>query len=422
MSAPEIIYPPAVGGGTPVGGTGTTNYIPRWNPGPSTLGDSGITDNGSTVSFVGRNITAPSTAGGASYVLAPTSGQVFGQTVASSVWYLGRTTAAGAAVQPDICVNASGNVGIGTASPLSQLNVYINDATNQTTAAIANGSGYGGLLTLNGTNGGAAGSGGGILFGGTSGGFFGAIKGLLSNGANNSQGSIAFSTRNAATDAALTERARIDSAGNLGIGVTPISPLHVKGNATNTDGILTLTPNSGGRNHQVQSLQASSLFRIYDQSAGVSRLEIDINGNISATTTGGTFNASTTNAGIKLPATPGNADTQTLDCYQENTWTPTLSAAATWGGTAPTVNFANYTRVGRLIFFEIELMPTAVTAFSATWGITSFTLPVSAPRSTAIAVNRNAASANAVTSGANLLLPTFALVAENMRVSGVYAI
>jgi hypothetical protein len=129
-----------------------------------------------------------------------------------------------------------------------------------------------------------------------------------------------------------------------------------------------------------------------------------------------------TGTGLKLPATPGNADTQTLDCYAEGTWTPTLSGGATWGGTAPTANFANYTRVGRLIFFEIELIPTAATAFSATWGLSSFTLPVSAPRSTAIACNRNAASANAVTSSANLLLPTFGLSAENLRISGVYAV
>ncbi len=45
MSAPEIIYPPAVGGGTPVGGTGTTNTIPRWT-GPSTLGDSALVQSG----------------------------------------------------------------------------------------------------------------------------------------------------------------------------------------------------------------------------------------------------------------------------------------------------------------------------------------------------------------------------------------
>jgi len=43
------------GGGTPVGGTGTTNTIPRWT-GPSTLGDSGLIDNGTAIYTTTRNV------------------------------------------------------------------------------------------------------------------------------------------------------------------------------------------------------------------------------------------------------------------------------------------------------------------------------------------------------------------------------
>jgi hypothetical protein len=126
--------------------------------------------------------------------------------------------------------------------------------------------------------------------------------------------------------------------------------------------------------------------------------------------------------GLKLPSTPGATGPgteQVLDCYQEQGWTPTLAG---FGGTAPTVNFANYTRVGRLIFIEVELAPTGGATFSTTWGATTITLPFNAPRSTAIPANRNAASANAVTAGATVNLPTFALLAENLRISGVYAV
>jgi hypothetical protein len=42
MSAPNLQYPPAAGGGTPVGGSGTVNTLPIWVAG-STLGDSAIT-------------------------------------------------------------------------------------------------------------------------------------------------------------------------------------------------------------------------------------------------------------------------------------------------------------------------------------------------------------------------------------------
>jgi hypothetical protein len=145
--------------------------------------------------------------------------------------------------------------------------------------------------------------------------------------------------------------------GNVGIGTaSPISPLQVKGNATNTDGILTLTPNSGGRNHQVQSLQASSLFRIYDQSAGASRLEIDISGNVKVATTAAVFDASGTQQGLKLPATPGATGAgseQTLDCYQENTWTATDGSGA--GLTFTVNNTAVLTRVGRLIHVRVDI-------------------------------------------------------------------
>ena len=74
------------GGGAPVGGTGTTNYIPRWNPGPSTLGDSGITDNGTTVSFVGRNLSSTAAQ---TWTLASSTSAL---NIASGLWNLDTST------------------------------------------------------------------------------------------------------------------------------------------------------------------------------------------------------------------------------------------------------------------------------------------------------------------------------------------
>lgn len=274
--------------GADIGGTGTTNTIPRWT-GPSTLGDSVITQSGS-------------------------------------------------------------NIGIGTASPLAQFTLG-GIANSTTKMGFQAASTEVGSVTMNSATGEQR-----ITAGFTA---WGGFQTFYTNG---------------------LERARIDSAGNAGIGVTPISPLHVKGNATNTDGILTLTPNTGGRNHQVQSLQASSLFRIFDQSAGASRLEIDINGNISAATTGGTFNASTSGAGLKLPATPGNTDPNTIDCYADGGTAgaggKTFAVAdASGAGLALTVTFAQYIQVGKLVVVQYDITyPATANASNA-----ALTIPQAAP-------------------------------------------
>lgn len=55
MSAPAIISSGTTAGGPPVGGSGTTNTIPRWT-GATTLGDSGLIDNGTAIYTTTRNV------------------------------------------------------------------------------------------------------------------------------------------------------------------------------------------------------------------------------------------------------------------------------------------------------------------------------------------------------------------------------
>jgi hypothetical protein len=56
------------------------------------------------------------------------------------------------------------------------------------------------------------------------------VKGLLTNGVGNTVGDVIVATRNTTSDATLTERVRVTSGGNVGIGTaTPGYPLDVNG-------------------------------------------------------------------------------------------------------------------------------------------------------------------------------------------------
>jgi hypothetical protein len=126
-------------------------------------------------------------------------------------------------------IDSSGNVGIGTTSPETTLEVK------------STGSSIAGLNThvlLSDETAMAANVGGGVLFEGnyTTGGddaVFAGIKSLKENGTSgNYAGALAFYSR--ANGSLPAERMRIDSSGNVGIGTTsPSVPLHVKssGNA-----------------------------------------------------------------------------------------------------------------------------------------------------------------------------------------------
>ena len=70
---------------------------------------------------------------------------------------------------------------------------------------------------------------------------------ITTNAADYTNGSLIFATRNVTTDTAPTERMRITSAGNVGIGTcTPCSILHIQGAAGSTK--LTMLPPSGQPN------------------------------------------------------------------------------------------------------------------------------------------------------------------------------
>jgi hypothetical protein len=183
-----------------------------------------------------------------------------------------------------LTVEGGGNVGIGTISPLYQATVL---GLGQETAALTDAGNKGGSLYLQAT-GITGGSGGALLFGTT---FsnqtpFAAIKGLVTDGTANTIGDLAFSTRNATSDTALTERMRILRAGNVGIGTSsPGATLDVAGTIRTSAGGS--DPGTGAIFYYVgsgnfQTVVAGAAFAVNtgNNNARTERMRVDINGNV----------------------------------------------------------------------------------------------------------------------------------------------
>jgi hypothetical protein len=67
----------------------------------------------------------------------------------------------------------------------------------------------------------------------------------------------------------------------------------------------------------------------------------------------GAATASASGAGITFPAThSASSDANTLDDYEEGTWTPTDASAA---GLTLTTQYAKYTKIGNMVYFCAEI-------------------------------------------------------------------
>ena len=165
-----------------------------------------------------------------------------------------------------------------------------------------------------------------------------------------------------------SERLRITSAGLVGIGTSsPGSALEVSAS------VPVITVNSGAANaSSIEFKQAGTLYgrvrfdgnnfdigNLYSGGATIinagnaERARIDSSGRLLV----GTATANTSGAklqtvdGLTFPATAvASADPNTLDDYEEGTWTPTQDTFDTW--TTPTFT-ATYTKVGRVVHLNL---------------------------------------------------------------------
>jgi len=272
-------------------------------------------------------------------------------------------------------MQTTGNVGIGTTSPLGPL-----DVRDATVSGLGVTSIYTGAIT--------AGQGGAITFGGFFTGTSPTTWAKIVGGKDNATagefgGHLQFLTR--PNGGATAERMRIDSTGRILQGTTqnavPVGVRYTMAyagsaylgvfNTSANTGLLLGVEGSKGYLYNAAGALGSEGYTI--------AATFDTTGVQLGTGSGMVFNASGTQQGLKLPATPGNGDRQTLDSYQEldkgvvsYDWTPTVTFGT--GGTVTyTVDQSSATRIGRMVFFFAQISYTVTAA--PTGGDLSFTLP-----------------------------------------------
>lgn len=408
---------------------------------------SGTNIAGATLKLIGGNSTGTGVGGPIAFFTSPA----------------GTTGAAENAEVERVRITGAGDVGIGTTAPLSKLHVdgTVNGAVqmlarNLSTGisaysslqAQANTTAYGTMRTY--------GSGQtGVAWGVTLANYTAVFAdGAASNGlivGTYTADPILLGTNNA-------ERVRIDSSGNVGIGsTTPAAKLDVNGDirtnqtflsvqawdATNGGGQIYLNGTTGNRIDYSTAGVAAPAFTtrsagtkiVYYPQVGAAAVDYAVGieggtlwhsvpttagafkwygGTTAAATLSGTGNLTLTGTvdttGVTFPATQvASAGANTLDDYEEGTFTPTIIGTTTAGAGTYTTQGGRYTKIGRVVHVQIRL---TWTAHTGTGNMQIEGLPFNSETATAVGgasfgyINNVAYTAGAtpiayVTSGAN---------------------
>jgi hypothetical protein len=274
-------------------------------------------------------------------------------------------------------ITSAGLVGIGTSSPNTSLEVAAT-GVNQVGTVYTNINAVNSAKTL------------GLSFG-----YDTANGGVIASGGVDKP--IAF-WQYSTSAANYVERMRIDSSGNVGIGVTA--------NTTNLGGTYSLLSvgKSGGSGvfmgQSDSTGSGSTVAQFFGKTTGASgyqlvggmliatdgtsttdavgrlqfytstggsvseRMRIDSSGNVTLqkNISVGAATPTTSGTGITFPATQSaSSDANTLDDYEEGTWTPQIAGDATQGAGTYTQQVGTYTKIGRVVYLQGNISWTAHT-------------------------------------------------------------
>lgn len=139
----------------------------------------------------------------------------------------------------------------------------------------------------------------------------------------------------------------------------------------NASGAITATTNVTGAAliPTGTTVPASGLYRPTTNTIGIStnmveRMRIDASGNVGIGITPTTRNNTTLQIkdGIGFPETQvSSSDPNTLDDYEEGTWTPTIVGTTTSGVGTYTVQSGNYTKIGNMVTYQASITWTSHT-------------------------------------------------------------
>jgi hypothetical protein len=223
------------------------------------------------------------------------------------------------------------------------------------------------------------------------------IQSRSNDGGSNGETSLRFGTYNGS---ALGERMRLNASGNLGLGVTPpawesgTQSLNIGSGTTlwnpgsgTTSRLVTnaFRPTGGSytlRNNGAASMyeQSGNVHAWYNVASGSANdtftwtqaMTLDASGGLQVLNAIGVGNTAptTSGAGITFPATQSaSSNANTLDDYEEGTFTPTLSSGFSVAPTSYSQQTGTYVKIGRVVYFLISINPNGATANATTYSL-----------------------------------------------------